>query len=98
MKGPSWEGELGWRPSDPLSEAERSELQSKLHRALAHLSERELQAICLRILEGKTPDEVAEIMGVEKSTVRSNIRHGISHLRELMEGSDDELSGHQPAH
>jgi RNA polymerase sigma-70 factor (ECF subfamily) len=91
-------GEHAWNVQDPLDEAERRELHRRLHRALGHLSDREHQAICFRILEGKTPEEVARIMGIKKSTVRSTIRHGIERLRELMEVSGDELSGYQSSH
>jgi len=47
-----------WRTQDRLDESERRELHLKLHRALAQLPEREHEAICFRLLEGKTPGEV----------------------------------------
>ena len=77
-----------------MDEADKRENHLKLHRALAKLSNREHEAICLRILEKKKPDEVARIMGIKKSTVRSIIRHGITRLKKLMEAPGDELPGY----
>jgi RNA polymerase sigma-70 factor (ECF subfamily) len=79
-----------WRPPDPLAHTEQSELEQRLHRALAQLSEREHEALLLRVIEGRTPAEVAGIMGVEKATVRSLIRHAVKRLRTILESSDDE--------
>ncbi len=90
--------DLSWLPLDPLDETERRELHLRLHRALAHLSKREHEAITLRILDGRKPEEVAQIMGIEKATVRSHISRAIKRLREVMEGPGDELSRYQPTH
>ncbi len=90
--------EHSWRALNPLDEAERQELHQKIHRALAQLSEREHEAIFLRFFEGKRPEEIARIMRIKKSTVRSNIRHGFQRLKELMEVPGDELSGYQSPH
>jgi len=90
--------EHSWKTQNPLGEAERRELHLKLHRALAQLSDREHEAIILRLSEGKGPEEVARIMRIKKSTVRSIYRHGIQRLKELMEVPGDELSGYQSPH
>jgi len=90
--------EHSWKAQNPLGEAERRELHSKLHRALAQLSDREHEAICLRFLEDTTPEEVARIMGIKKATVRSIIRHGTQRLKKLMGVPGDELSGYQSPH
>ncbi len=70
---------------DPLAELEREELQVRLHRALGLITERQQEAIHLRLFEARLPEEVAEIMGVERSTVRSLIRKGLNRLREISE-------------
>ena len=77
---------------DALTELERREFHQELHRAMAHLSEREHEAVSLRILEGRTPGEVAGIMGIDKATVRSHIRHAVERLRKIMEDPGYELS------
>jgi RNA polymerase sigma-70 factor (ECF subfamily) len=84
--------EMVWMPEDPVEESERGEQHRELHRALAQLSKRQMEAISLRILEDKSVEEVAATMGVRESTVRSNIRHGLRRLREIMEIGEDELS------
>ncbi len=89
--------EMGWTPPDPLSEAERQEYHLKLHRAMGQLSEREHEAVTLRIIEGREPEEVARIMGLEKATVRSHIRHAMRRLKNIMEEPGDELSRHESA-
>jgi RNA polymerase sigma-70 factor (ECF subfamily) len=71
---------------DPLADLEREERQVVLHRALDHLSERQKEAIQLRIFEDREPEEVARIMGIAKATVRSLIRKGIKRLRKVLEG------------
>ena len=78
--------ELNWRSPDPLEEVEGRELHGALIRALGDLPRREREAICFRVLDRKTPQEVADIMETKKATVRSNIRHGIKRLREILEG------------
>lgn len=87
--------ERGWKPLDPLAGTEREELHLRLHRALRHLSEREHEAVTLRIIEGHAPEDVARIMGLEKASVRSHIRHAIRRLRSILEDPGDELSRHE---
>ena len=70
---------------DPIDEREKREARHKLDLALEQLSRRENEAIVLRILEDRKPSEVARIMGIKATTVRSIIRHGMKHLREIME-------------
>lgn len=67
----------------------------KLHMALTCLSPRQHQAIWLRLFEERESEDVAVIMGVKRATVRSNIRHGVKRLKELMEVPEDELSRYQ---
>ena len=71
---------------DPLADLEKEERQVALHRALDHVTERQKEAIQLRIFEGLETEEVARIMGIEKATVRSLIRKGIKRLRKVLEG------------
>lgn len=82
----------GWTQVDPLAETERRELQRAIYRALPELSDGEFDAVTLRILEGRSPTETADIMGVTPATVRSHIRHAIKRLRTLMEDPDNDLS------
>lgn len=79
------EEEHGWKAEDPHGVIEERESHTLLYEALGLLSDREHEAVCLRILEGKSPEEVARAMGVKKVTVRSLVRRGINRLQEIME-------------
>ena len=76
----------------PMEENETEELGRLLDEALHELTEREHDAIYLRIIENRSPDETARIMGVKKSTVRSTVRHGVQRLRKILEGSSHDMS------
>lgn len=76
---------MGWNPTDPSIETELRERKRRLHEALIRLTDRERQAITLRLFEDKDAKEVAEIMGIKESTVRSIIRHGAARLKKAME-------------
>jgi RNA polymerase sigma-70 factor (ECF subfamily) len=78
--------DLVQRVEDPLARVERRELQTRISLALASVSEREREAIELRIYEGRPAEEVARIMDVKSATVRSLIRNGIHRVRDLSEG------------
>lgn len=85
------------RVMDPLSITEERELQRAIYRALPQLSERERAALTLRVLDGRSTAEAAEIMAIAPATVRSHLRHAVGHLRRLLEISDDEMPQHRPA-
>lgn len=78
------EEDHAWRPEDPHASVEEGERSARLHRALETLSEREHEAVVLRVLEGRAPEEVARIMGVKKATVRSLLRKAVTRLREVL--------------
>ncbi len=83
----------GAREPGPLEETERRELRARLHRALACLTERELEAITLKLLDGLTTEEAARRMGVTRATVRSTLRNGLARLRASLEREGHDLSG-----
>jgi len=90
--------QLGWRTLNPQSEEERGDLHGRLQRALAGLTPREMEAVSLRVMEGRKTRDVAEAMRVSPATVRSIIRHGIGRLRKILEELDDEMSGYRSSH
>jgi RNA polymerase sigma-70 factor (ECF subfamily) len=85
-------GRSAARAPDPQRTVERQQLAMSLHRALGALTQGERRAVTLRVLEGRAPQEVAEIMQITPATVRSHVRHGLNHLRRIMEDPDSELS------
>lgn len=64
----------------------------RLERALAELPSRQATAWRLVHIEGYSPKRAAREMGTKPETVRSNIRHARTRLRELMEDARDDLS------
>jgi len=85
--------DLTWTSPNPLSDVLLSERRSFLELAMGQLSPREREAINLRVIQGKTSREVALMMEVKESTVRSQVRKGINRLRVLKKESANELSG-----
>ena len=76
---------------------ERRELRASVQGAIARLTERERTAVTLRVLEGRSTTEVAGMMEVTEATVRSHLRHGINHLRRIMEDPESDLHRHRAA-
>lgn len=83
---------LDWHQIDPLAQTGQREFQHAIHRALPELSDGERNAVTYRILEGRSPAECAELMGVTAATVRSHLRHAINRLRRMMEDPEHDLS------
>lgn len=55
--------------SDLIEREEQSEELTKLHAAIEQLSERDRQVIRLYYFEGKTQQEIADVLGMAKSTM-----------------------------
>lgn len=85
--------EFFWTSPNPLGEVLLEERLSVLKAIMGHMSPRERETISLRFIQGKTSQEVALMMEVKESTVRSQVRNGINRLRALNKESADELSG-----
>ena len=56
---------------------------------LKHLSRRERQAVQLVYLEGKTQEEVSEILGVKRRSVRSYLNRGLEKIAKLAEAKTE---------
>ena len=83
--------EFSWAPPNPSSRVERAERLSRLHEALAHLTEREREAIDLRFIQNMSYKEIAEAMNIKESTVRALIWRGKKRLRAFGKGSGNGL-------
>ncbi len=55
--------------ADLIADEEHAEELSKLYAAIARLSERDRRVIQLYYFEGKTQQEIADILGIAKSTM-----------------------------
>lgn len=71
-------------PSRPDEEFDRHEFRSSLMRALGQLPKRQQEAFYLTQVKEYSVNEAAEMMGTQPATVRSNLRHAVEKLRELL--------------
>ena len=85
--------DLSWIPPNPLAGVLSEEVRSEVQALLEDLPAREEEAMRLRYIQGRPTREVAQIMGVEESTVRSLVRKGKDRIRKHIKESADELSG-----
>ena len=76
-------GELPDGTPGPVEQVERQERAAALYAALEKLKARERDAILLRILEGRSTAEVAQLLAVKEVSVRSLIHRGLKKLRQM---------------
>jgi len=87
----------GMRTSVVVEEAiAQSELHEMVQRALVKLPPEYREAVVLRDLEGRSYDEIADILRIPPGTVRSRIHRGREHLRQLLTPYVDE-PGERPS-
>ncbi len=85
--------DLSWVPSNPLSGLLSEERRSKVQVMLEDLPDREKEAMRLRVIQARPTREVAQMMEIEESTVRSLVRKGKDRLRKHIKESVGDLSG-----
>jgi RNA polymerase sigma-70 factor (ECF subfamily) len=66
-------------------EVQRGELHDVVQRALVKLPAEYRETVVLRDLEGRSYEEIAQILGIPAGTVRSRIHRGREALRQLLE-------------
>ncbi|HSE95452.1 MAG TPA: sigma-70 family RNA polymerase sigma factor [Methylomirabilota bacterium] len=71
--------------ADPSDEAERSEREAALHRAIGELADDRRIVVVLCDLEGLSYDEIAATLGVPVGTVRSRLHRARLDLKEKLE-------------
>jgi len=71
---------------DPVDPARIPDVEPKLPGALAGLSSRQRSVVVLVHGYGWTHSEVAELLGVSRSSVRSHLERGLSSLRGVIGG------------
>jgi len=84
------------RLADKWPEGEAEPLHRLVRQALDDLPPREKQAMTLRIIEGRSPRETAEIMRITPDTVRSHVHHALQRVRARMDDPADPLSALSP--
>ena len=68
----------------PQEQAEQSETQSAVRRALSRLSEEHRQVLLLRVVQQMSYDEIAQALSLESGTVKSRISRARRQLREIL--------------
>jgi RNA polymerase sigma-70 factor (ECF subfamily) len=71
----------GEAPDGPALQAERA---GQIRAALTELSEEHRAVLVLREMDGRSYEEIAEILGLALGTVRSRLHRGRMQLRELL--------------
>ncbi len=69
---------------NPLEECMEDEVQSKVRVAISKLAPKYRTALILRDLEGMSYQEIADIMGMKISKVKSNIFRGREKLKDML--------------
>src|SRR5579884_1888868 len=71
--------------SDPAAQVARAHDQARIRMELRELPPQQRAALGLRLLEGLSYEEIADIMGVPVNSVRSWLHRGRARLREALE-------------
>src|SRR5262249_31764961 len=72
---------MGPIPEGPLTRLARDEGRARLADALASLPAAQRGAVALRYVDGLSRDEIAQVLGVSESIVKSRIHEGLEKLR-----------------
>lgn len=85
------EGDIktGPEPESPMQAASRSELITRLGDALERLPEDQRTVFLLRVQDGLSYEEIAQVMDTPKGTVMSRLARARMALRKTMGASDD---------
>jgi RNA polymerase sigma factor (sigma-70 family) len=68
-------------PSEALASCER---ESAILRAIGRLSRSQATAVFMRLVQDRSYDEIAQVLGCKDSTVRKHVERGRERLRELL--------------
>jgi len=72
---------------DPSEEAGRAERKALVEQALARMEEEQRAIIVLRDIDGRDYEEIAEILGCPRGTVKSRLHRARLSLKELLSGA-----------
>ena len=82
--------EMAGRQESPLNGLRRREIGRLIQEAVNSLSPPQRMVVVLRDVEGRSYDEIVEITGLKKGTVKSKLSRARMALRELLQGKIDE--------
>ncbi|NIP78394.1 MAG: sigma-70 family RNA polymerase sigma factor, partial [Gemmatimonadetes bacterium] len=72
-------------PQDPEDDLERSELRDRLGRALEHLPPDQRQAFVMKHEEGRSYEEMAELLEASVGALKMRVHRARENLMELLE-------------
>jgi len=75
---------------DPEYDAERRQLQQRIHAVMGELSSKLREALVLTEIEGLRPQEAADVLGVPVNTVRSRRRLAAEEFRRRWRDANEE--------
>lgn len=81
---PTFDPTPGWD-----TDLERKQVASTLPAAIMKLPERQQKVVVWRYYEDRSFEEIAKLLGIEPSTARSLLRHGLNKLRQQMQPATD---------
>jgi RNA polymerase sigma factor (sigma-70 family) len=74
---------------NPVANAARTEMLSSIEGALLNLTHEQREAFLLREEGGFTLQEISEITGVGRETVKSRLRYALGNLRKFLTAADE---------
>jgi RNA polymerase sigma-70 factor (ECF subfamily) len=81
---------LASRSSSPSARMQRSEMRSRVQGALARLSDRDREVLVLRYLEHLSTREIAAVLGLAESGVKTRQLRALQRLRDLLDDNNAE--------
>lgn len=72
------------RRPDPAEEAYRAELRTRLHWALGQLPASQKEALILKHVEGRSYEEIADLLGTSLGSLKMRVYRARDNLRELL--------------
>ncbi len=70
-------------PLDSLDERERAK---QIQQAVQRLPDQQRMTLVLRVYEGYSYEQIADLLGCAQETARANYHHGVRSLRKMLEG------------
>ena len=97
--GPDPRGEAVPESAPPGPEAvlQGEELQARIGAALGSLTPAERVAFTLRHFEGRTTEEIGEILGCSTNATKQAVFRAVQKLRQVLEAGEQRRAGNQPA-
>lgn len=88
MRVSSQSAEGAGYPDDAQQQAEMTDEANRVSAALAEFHDEQQRVIVMAIYDGLAHEEIAARTGIPLGTIRTQIRHGLLRIRELLSGGE----------